>query len=98
MTKTEKVCRYWVDGSCSHGDKCRYLHCWSNGDSFSLLTQLDGHEMLVTGIALPSGSDKLYTGSKDETIRLWDCASGQVFFFPFFFILYHRERLDDFFV
>ncbi|KAG2299080.1 hypothetical protein Bca52824_035552 [Brassica carinata] len=77
VTKTEKVCKYWVDGNCSHGDKCRYLHCWSKGDSFSLLTQLDGHEKLVSGIALPSGSDKLYTGSKDGTIRVWDCASGQ---------------------
>ncbi|KAF8116760.1 hypothetical protein N665_0014s0024 [Sinapis alba] len=77
VTKTEKVCRFWVDGSCSHGDKCRYLHCWSKGEGFSLLTQLDGHEKLVSGIALPSGSDKLYTGSKDGTIRVWDCASGQ---------------------
>ena len=33
---------------------------------------------VVTGIALPSGSDKLYTASKDETLRIWDCASGQV--------------------
>ncbi|WZZ65213.1 hypothetical protein YC2023_076583 [Brassica napus] len=32
---------------------------------------------VVTGIALPSGSDKLYTASKDETLRIWDCASGQ---------------------
>ena len=32
----------------------------------------------VSGIALPSGSDKLYTGSKDETVRIWDCQSGQV--------------------
>jgi WD40 repeat protein len=53
------------------------LHCWSKGESFALLTQLDGHEKLVSGIALPSGSDKLYTGSKDETLRVWDCASGQ---------------------
>jgi WD40 repeat protein len=56
------------------------LHCWSKGESFALLTQLDGHEKLVSGIALPSGSDKLYTGSKDETLRVWDCASGQVWF------------------
>ncbi|KAM7504695.1 hypothetical protein LguiB_003599 [Lonicera macranthoides] len=33
--------------------------------------------MVVTGIALPSGFDKLYTGSKDETVRAWDCQSGQ---------------------
>ena len=34
-------------------------------------------EQIVSGIALPSGSDKLYTGSKDQTVRVWDCASGQ---------------------
>lgn len=33
---------------------------------------------VVTGIALPSGSDKLYSGSKDESVRLWDCQTGQV--------------------
>ncbi|KAL6005556.1 hypothetical protein ACLOJK_006123 [Asimina triloba] len=31
----------------------------------------------VSGIALPSGSDKLYSGSKDESVRVWDCQSGQ---------------------
>lgn len=35
-------------------------------------------EQVVSGIALPSGSDKLYTGSKDQTVRVWDCQSGQV--------------------
>lgn len=34
-------------------------------------------QQVVSGIALPSGSDKLYTGSKDETVRVWDCQSGQ---------------------
>ncbi|XP_010536494.1 PREDICTED: zinc finger CCCH domain-containing protein 48-like isoform X1 [Tarenaya hassleriana] len=77
VTKTEKVCRFWVQGNCQYGDKCRYLHCWSMGDSFSLLTQLGGHQKLVSSIALPSGSDKLYTASQDETLRIWDCASGQ---------------------
>ena len=33
---------------------------------------------VVSGIAMPSGSDKLYTGSKDKTVRVWDCQSGQV--------------------
>lgn len=35
-------------------------------------------EQVVSGIAFPFGSDKLYTGSKDETVRVWDCQSGQV--------------------
>ncbi|CAK7337185.1 unnamed protein product [Dovyalis caffra] len=72
-----KVCNHWVQGNCSFGDKCRYLHSWSLGDGISLLTQLEGHQKVISGIALPSGSDKLYTGSKDETVRVWDCQSGQ---------------------
>ncbi|KAJ0438638.1 putative transcription factor WD40-like family [Helianthus annuus] len=32
---------------------------------------------VVSGIALPVGSDKLYTGSRDDTVRVWDCQSGQ---------------------
>ena len=45
-------------------------------------------EQVVSGIALPSGSDKLYTGSTDETVRVWDCQSGQVaFVFNLFFVL-----------
>ncbi|GKV05041.1 hypothetical protein SLEP1_g17090 [Rubroshorea leprosula] len=77
VRKTEKLCNYFVQGSCDYGDKCRFLHSWSLGEGFSMLTQLEGHQKVVIGIALPSGSDKLYTGSKDETVRVWDCASGQ---------------------
>jgi hypothetical protein len=40
----EKVCNFWVQGNCSFGDKCRYLHSWSLGDGFSLVTQLEGHQ------------------------------------------------------
>jgi hypothetical protein len=40
----EKLCNFWVQGNCSFGDKCRYLHSWSLGDGFSLVTQLEGHQ------------------------------------------------------
>jgi WD40 repeat protein len=45
------------------------------------------NEQVVSGIAMPSGSDKLYTGSTDETVRAWDCQSGQVVTI-FHFVLY----------
>ncbi|KAF5732322.1 zinc finger CCCH domain-containing protein 48 [Tripterygium wilfordii] len=77
VRKTEKFCTYWAQGSCNYGDRCRFVHSWSVSESVSLLTQLEGHGKVVNGIALPSGSDKLYTGSKDETLRVWDCQSGQ---------------------
>ncbi|KAA3455854.1 zinc finger CCCH domain-containing protein 48-like [Gossypium australe] len=77
VRKTEKVCNYWVQGNCNYGDKCRFLHSWSLGECFTLLNHLDGHQKVVTGIALPAGMDKLYTGSKDETVRAWDTNTGQ---------------------
>ncbi|KAK2366917.1 zinc finger CCCH domain-containing protein [Trifolium repens] len=77
VVNVEKVCTYWIQGTCSYGDRCKFLHSWSLGDGFSLLTQLEGHKKVVSGIAMPSGSDKLYTGSTDETVRAWDCQSGQ---------------------
>ncbi|XP_047943570.1 zinc finger CCCH domain-containing protein 48-like [Salvia hispanica] len=73
----KKICNYWVQGSCRYGDTCKFLHHWST-DSFTLLTTLEGHKQAVTGITLPSGSDKLYSGSEDETVRVWDCQSGQL--------------------
>ncbi|XP_074282074.1 zinc finger CCCH domain-containing protein 48-like [Silene latifolia] len=75
--KLEKICNHWVQGNCGYGDRCKYLHTWNVGDSFSLLTTLEGHKQVVTGIALPTGKDKLYTGSKDGDVRIWDCATGQ---------------------
>ncbi|XP_068634487.1 zinc finger CCCH domain-containing protein 17-like [Aristolochia californica] len=75
--KTEKVCTYWVGGHCSYGERCRYQHSWFVGDSFTFLTSLEGHQKAISGIALPSGSDKLYSGSKDESVRVWDCQSGK---------------------
>ncbi|KAK9273743.1 hypothetical protein L1049_018553 [Liquidambar formosana] len=72
----ETVCEYWVSGNCVHADKCQYLHSWFRGEGFSRLAQLEGHKKAITGIALPSGSDKLYTGGKDGTTRIWDCNTG----------------------
>ncbi|KAL4337554.1 hypothetical protein AHAS_Ahas12G0121800 [Arachis hypogaea] len=34
-------------------------------------------DKVVSGIALPFGSDKLYTASIDETLRVWDYQFGQ---------------------
>ncbi|KAG6411314.1 hypothetical protein SASPL_129394 [Salvia splendens] len=73
----KKICNYWVQGSCRYGDTCKFLHQWST-DSFTPLTTLEGHKQAVTGITLPSGSDKLYSGSEDETVRVWDCQSDQL--------------------
>ncbi|XP_008795362.2 LOW QUALITY PROTEIN: zinc finger CCCH domain-containing protein 17-like [Phoenix dactylifera] len=73
----DKVCNYFLAGNCTYGENCRFLHSWFISDSFSLLTPLQGHQKVVTGIALPSGSDKLYSGSKDESVRVWDCQTGQ---------------------
>ncbi|KAL2542024.1 Zinc finger CCCH domain-containing protein 48 [Abeliophyllum distichum] len=78
IKKMEKLCNHWLQGNCKFGDNCKYLHQWSTGDCFSLLTPLEGHQQVVTGIALPMGLDKLYTGSQDETVRVWDCQSGQL--------------------
>ncbi|KAG7986718.1 hypothetical protein I3843_03G096100 [Carya illinoinensis] len=75
--RVSKICKYWVQGSCGYGEQCRFLHSWSLGEGFSMLTQLEGHQKVVSGIALPSGSNNLYTGSKDETVRVWNCQSGQ---------------------
>lgn len=73
----DKICNFFIAGTCSYGENCKYLHSWFLSDSISLLTPLTGHQKDIIGIALPSGSDKLYTGSKDETVRIWDCQTGQ---------------------
>ncbi|KAL0454925.1 UNVERIFIED_CONTAM: Zinc finger CCCH domain-containing protein 48 [Sesamum latifolium] len=68
-----KQCKYWITGNCVHGDKCKDLHSWFSGSGFTLLKKLEGHTKAITGISLPSGSDKLYSCSKDKSIRAWDC-------------------------
>ncbi|KAL6645513.1 hypothetical protein ACP70R_017121 [Stipagrostis hirtigluma subsp. patula] len=50
---------------------------WCVGDGFCGVAQLKGHAKAVTGVALPEGSDKLFSGSLDGTVRVWDCNTGQ---------------------
>ncbi|KAI6705978.1 hypothetical protein NL676_008940 [Syzygium grande] len=73
----EKVCHYWMSGNCVKGNTCPFLHSWYHGVDFAMLAKLDGHKKGVSGIALPSGSTKLYSGSKDGTARIWDCHTGK---------------------
>ncbi|KAI6705984.1 hypothetical protein NL676_008946 [Syzygium grande] len=73
----QKVCHYWISGNCVRGDACPFLHSRYHGVDFAMLAKLDGHKKGVFGIALPSGSTKLYAGSKDGTARIWDCHTGK---------------------
>ncbi|CAN6296546.1 unnamed protein product [Urochloa humidicola] len=50
---------------------------WCAGAGFHGVAQLKGHAKAVTGVALPEGSDKLFSGSADGTVRVWDCNTGQ---------------------
>ncbi|KAJ0791415.1 putative transcription factor WD40-like family [Helianthus annuus] len=57
--------------------KCHNLHSWFGDKGLSMLARLEGHSKDVTGIVFPSGSNNLYCGSKDKSLRVWDCNSGQ---------------------
>ncbi|KAH1047358.1 hypothetical protein J1N35_038142 [Gossypium stocksii] len=72
-----KLCKYWMSGHCHRGDKCWYLHSWSGGYGFTILAKLEGHKKTIRGIALPSGHDKLYSGSSDGTAWIWDGHTGK---------------------
>ncbi|CAI0459311.1 unnamed protein product [Linum tenue] len=78
-SEDKACCQEWMSGSCGRGDSCQFLHSWSRGDGFSLLARLEGHVgKPVSGIGLPSGSDKLYTASSDGKVCAWDCHSGLI--------------------
>ncbi|TKY69435.1 Zinc finger CCCH domain-containing protein 17 [Spatholobus suberectus] len=71
------ICKYWTNGNCVYGDGCRNIHSWFSGDRLCTLAKLQEHKKVITGIALPVGSDKLYSGSTDGTVRTWDCHTGR---------------------
>ncbi|WJX87155.1 hypothetical protein P8452_69374 [Trifolium repens] len=77
QSSSPNLCKYWIDGNCVHGDKCRDIHSWLSGDRLSAVINFEGHKKLVTGITLPVGTNKLFSGSTDGTVRIWDCYSGQ---------------------
>ncbi|KEH18982.1 putative transcription factor C3H family [Medicago truncatula] len=77
QNSSPSICKYWVNDSCVHGDQCQNLHSWFYGDGFATIAKLQGHKKLITGITIPNGSDKLYSGSTDGTLRTWDCRTGQ---------------------
>ncbi|XP_027358163.1 zinc finger CCCH domain-containing protein 48 isoform X3 [Abrus precatorius] len=52
VVKADKVCNYWIQGNCSFGERCKFLHSWSVGDGFSLLTQLEGHQKCMAVVTL----------------------------------------------
>ncbi|CAN1297404.1 Zinc finger CCCH domain-containing protein 48 [Linum perenne] len=75
----ETVCQEWISGNCLKGDGCRFSHTWFRGDGLSMVTRLDGHgNSAVSGVSLPSGRDKLISGSSDGVVQAWDCNSGQI--------------------
>ncbi|CAN1163370.1 Zinc finger CCCH domain-containing protein 17 [Linum perenne] len=75
----ETVCREWISGNCLRGDECRFSHSWFRGDGLSMVARLDGHgNAVVSGLSLPAGTAKLFSGSSDGVLQAWDCSSGQV--------------------
>lgn len=39
--------------------------------------KLNGHKKAVTHVGLPSGSNKLYSGSREGRVSVWDRDSGR---------------------
>uniref|UniRef100_UPI001CB9413A zinc finger CCCH domain-containing protein 48-like n=1 Tax=Erigeron canadensis TaxID=72917 RepID=UPI001CB9413A len=56
---------------------CEKLQSWFSGNGLSVVAKLEGHTKAVTGIVYPFGSKKLFCASKDRSLRVWDCNSGQ---------------------
>ncbi|XLU57239.1 hypothetical protein S245_051887, partial [Arachis hypogaea] len=72
MEKSHNICKYWMTDNSVHGYLCQNLHSWFYGDEFTTLAKLHEHKTVVTRIILPSGLDKLYSGSTDGTVWAWN--------------------------
>ncbi|KAL6846353.1 hypothetical protein ACP4OV_023801 [Aristida adscensionis] len=53
-------------------------HHGGGGGGFVFLCALAGHTEAISGISLLLGSDKLYSGSADGSVGVWDCNSGRL--------------------
>ncbi|KAJ4845362.1 hypothetical protein Tsubulata_028014 [Turnera subulata] len=77
-SRTIRVCKNWLSsGTCTRGLTCGFLHSWCSADGVSMVARLSGRDEAVSGIALPLGSDKLFSSSIDGSLRIWDCHSGR---------------------
>lgn len=72
----QKPCTFWLEGNCKRGDGCNFLHAHTTAPDVEMKTRLVGHEKAIRAIVLPEGHTQLYTGSQDESVRVWDCATG----------------------
>ena len=59
-----EICRYFIDGRCEHGDKCRYPHV------FQKFGETRGHQGIIKDLALWPAQQQLFTCSADSTIKV----------------------------
>lgn len=62
--KSVVLCFFWLDDN-------QWTYLALTVANFRVLWQC------ISGIALPPGSSKLYTGARDGTLRIWDCHTGK---------------------
>jgi len=60
-SRDKTVCIWRCSSDSTDGPQCRY----------------SGHELVVTGVALSPCGSQMFSGSRDNTVRLWDVARGQ---------------------